>query len=131
VSELNEHAEEMPSHPVANTAIAVATRYLTTCKSVRSHSEALYEGAATVFLAEIRQFTCQTTQELLADPLSQPREPALFAHSLPSQSDNVRYCSQHFDVVVTTHLPSAVVFLNYHQLVATSVRVASWGSMHR
>jgi len=61
VSELNEQAEEMPSNPVANTPIAVATGYLTTCKSVRSHSEALYEGAATIYLAEIRQFTCQTS----------------------------------------------------------------------
>jgi hypothetical protein len=64
VSELNEHAEEMPSNPVANTLIAVATRYLTTCNSVRSHSEAFYEGFTTIYLAEIRQFTCQTTAGL-------------------------------------------------------------------
>ena len=34
VSELNQHAEEMPSNPVANTPIAVATRYVTMRESV-------------------------------------------------------------------------------------------------
>jgi hypothetical protein len=49
------------SNPVANTQIAVATRYLATCESERSHSENFREESATIYLAEIRQFTCQTT----------------------------------------------------------------------
>jgi hypothetical protein len=32
MSELNERVGEMPSHPVANTPMAVATHYMTTCK---------------------------------------------------------------------------------------------------
>jgi hypothetical protein len=57
----------MPSNPVANTRIAVATRYVTTCKNERSHSEAFREGCVTIYLAKIRQFICQTTSSVGID----------------------------------------------------------------
>src|SRR5262245_51010913 len=55
----------MPPYPVANIEIATATGYASTCKTTRSRPDAIHEGSATRYLAEIRQVICQTTTTYL------------------------------------------------------------------